>query len=131
MKASAYPGSFRKSIDRERISASKMKIAPTRMLAAVVMIRLVLITFPLFSEEMKRIMEKSKPSLEKRMTRLSEEIRAVARPTCSTVYKRAAIIQKKKPQPALKTLLKAMKKEFLYRGSLASTAIALKFEKLI
>jgi len=106
------------------ISASRINITTEMTQAEVVTIRLVLIIFPLSSELKKRITDESKPSLEKRITNPSDEIRAVASPTCSTEYNRAAIIQKKKPQPALKTLHKAMKKEFLYKGSLVKLAIA-------
>jgi len=59
------------------------------------------------------------------------EMSAVARPTCSTVYSRAAIIQKKNPQPALKTLVNAMKSEFLYSGSLSIPAACLQAKALI
>jgi len=69
------------------------------------------------------MMDVSKPSREKRMMSPRDEISAVASPTCSTVYSRAAIIQKKKPQPALNRLVAAMNIEFLYSESLASLAI--------
>jgi hypothetical protein len=75
------------------------------------------------------MMEKSKPSLEKRTTSPMEDIRPVAIPTSSTVYSFAAIIQKKKPHTALNVLVIAMKNEFLKRGSLANLAIARLFRK--
>jgi len=114
-------------MEGDTISASRINITPERIQAEVVMIRLVLIIFPLSSELKKRITDESNPSLEKRITRPIDEIRAVASPNCSTEYNRAAIIQKKKPQPALKMLVKAMKKEFLYKGSLVKPAIARNF----
>lgn len=71
------------------------------------------------------MMDESKPRVAKRATRARDEMRAVARPTSSTVYRRAAMIQKKKPHPALMMLEKAMKKEVLYKLSLAIPAIIL------
>jgi hypothetical protein len=122
-KTRAYTGSVRSDKEGARSPASRMYIIPTTMQVAVVTVRLVLMTRAMFSVDRKRIMEESNPILEKRITRSSDEIRAVARPTCSIVYSRAAIIQKKKPQPALKILIEVMNKEFLYKGSLASLAM--------
>jgi hypothetical protein len=79
----------------------------------VVAIKLVLMTLPLSSEGKKRMIDESKPSIEKRVTSPIDDIRAVAKPTCSTVYSRAAIIQKKMPHPALQMLVKAIKNELL------------------
>jgi hypothetical protein len=112
-------------MDGARIPASRIYITPAMMQATAVMIRQVLMTLALSSEGKKRMMEVSKPRLEKRMTSPRDDISAVAKPTCSIVYSRAAIIQKRKPQPTLKMLVKAMKKEFLYRGSLTNREITL------
>jgi len=66
-----------------RIIISKMHIPPKMMLAPVVTKKLVLMTFPLSSRGRKRMMEESKPRVEKRATSARDDMSAVARPTCS------------------------------------------------
>ena len=62
-----------------------INIIPTSSDAMVVVIRLVPTIFDRSFVGKKRIMEKSNPSLEKRLTIPSNDINAVARPTSSNV----------------------------------------------
>ena len=97
----------------ERISTQAMKRIPKKIAEEVEMIVLVLRILLLFPVGKNLIMEKSKPKRERRMIRLRDDSRAVAIPTSSAEYSRAAIIQKRNPKPALVIEESIMKKEFL------------------
>jgi hypothetical protein len=78
-------GIFSICSDGAKDSTCKMKTDPIKSEVMVTMTMLVLKILVLFSEDEKRIIEKSNPSIDTRTINPRDDINAVARPTSSTV----------------------------------------------
>lgn len=102
----------------DQTSIVKMKNIPAATATMVVLINAVPKTLLLSRLGKNLTTDLSRPSLEMRMSRPIDEIRAVAMPTSSCVYNFAASIQKIRPKPAAENEVSMMKMEFLYNGSL-------------